>query len=90
MSSEIKDIIQTKKQIYEQILELLEKNAMIGGSNNSLNIDGKINIMGSVTYNGIPNHNDQILNKLSMIKSGNKLSLSQAALSSFDRIKKNK
>ena len=79
-----------KKIIYEQILDLLEEQIMMGGGNERLKIEGAINLIDDIVYNTTPNYNESIINKLNLIKNGNKITLSQAALSSFNRIKKSK
>lgn len=90
MTEEIKKLIDTKRKIYEQILNLLEEQLMMGGGNERLKIEGTINLIDNIVYNTTPNYNESIINKLNLIKNDNKITLSQAALSSFNRIKQSK
>ncbi len=90
MTQEINKLIDEKKKIYEQILDLLEKEVMIGGGNEKFNIEGAINMIDNVVYSDVPNYNEAIINKLNIIINDNKISLSQAASNSFNRIKKTK
>ena len=90
MTEEIRKLIDTKRKIYEQILDLLEQQLMMGGGYEKLKIEGAINVIDNIKHNTTPNYDESIINKLNLIKNNNKITLSQAALSSFNRIKKSK
>jgi len=87
MSEDIQKLIDNKQQIYNRILDLLEQKYMImeGGGNI---IEGKITILDPPIVIKPVDRTTATLNKLNSLQSKNKFTFEQAALNSFNRIKK--
>ena len=88
MSNDIKKLLDEKQKIYNKILDLLEHSVLKGGG--TIDFTDKVNIIDPVEESTYFNPNQALLNKLNLIESGGKMSLSEAMINSFNRIKKNR
>ncbi len=89
MSDDIVKIIKAKRQIYSELLDILESYTMGGGCDTHLtNINDNIKIIGTIDIGKI-NYDNSLHNKLNKLENGGKFTLSQAMENSFNRIKNN-